>query len=233
MSHEFVALLRCRIEAHGRHHLVVFAIRHLLVHAIDGTRRGIDEMTDAVVPARLKNVQKADEVALQVGIGIGDAIAHTGLCCKVDHLLKLFLLEECIEGGLIVDGQSHKTAVGQSRAHEHHAPLHLRLRALNATFAQTAILQPWVVIVVNVIDAHHFIASLRKHPHQLRANETSCTCNQYFHFYLFLSMVIVSRIILVMQALFSIMQTAAWPLRSYRANRCRSADQASPMHEAW
>ena len=58
-------------------------------------------MTDAVVPARLKNVQKADEVALQVGIRIGDAIAHTGLCCKVDHLLKLFLLEECIEGGLI------------------------------------------------------------------------------------------------------------------------------------
>lgn len=60
-------------------------------------------MADAVVAAGLEDVVEAHEVALDVGIGVGDAVAHACLCGEVDDDAWLVLLEDAVDGLLVGD----------------------------------------------------------------------------------------------------------------------------------
>ena len=104
MGHQLVALLRGGVEAHGVVYLVVCRIGHLLIAAIDGRGRGIDQMFHFVVAARLENVVESDEVALDIGVGVGDAVAHACLGGQVDHYCYLVFGEDCLHDGLVGDG---------------------------------------------------------------------------------------------------------------------------------
>ena len=42
-------------------------------------------MLHFVVAACLEDVVESDEIALNIGIRIGDAVAHSGLGCEIDH----------------------------------------------------------------------------------------------------------------------------------------------------
>ena len=57
-----------------------------------------------VVAAGLEDVVETDEVALDVGVGIGDAVAHACLGGQVDHYCYLVFGEDCLHGFLIGDG---------------------------------------------------------------------------------------------------------------------------------
>ena len=61
-------------------------------------------MFHLMVTARLENVVESDEVALDVGVGIGDAVAHACLGGEVDHYCYLVFGEDCLHGCLIGDG---------------------------------------------------------------------------------------------------------------------------------
>ena len=104
MGHQLVALLRGGVEAYGVVYLVVCRIGHLLIAAIDGRGRGIDQMFHFVVAARLEDVVESDEVALDIGVGVGDAVAHACLGGEVDHYCYLVFGEDCLHGCLIGDG---------------------------------------------------------------------------------------------------------------------------------
>ena len=101
MGHQLVALLGGGVEAYGVVHLVVCRIGHLLVAAIYGRGRGIDQMFHFVVAARLEDVVETDEVALDIGVGVGDAVAHACLGGEVDDYCYLVFGENCLHGGLI------------------------------------------------------------------------------------------------------------------------------------
>ena len=79
MGHQLVALLRCGIEADGIIHLVLRRIGYLLVGSIDTTGTGINQMFHFVVAAGFQDVIETDQVALDVGIRIGNAVTNTGL----------------------------------------------------------------------------------------------------------------------------------------------------------
>ena len=104
MGHQLVALLRGGVEAYGVVYLVVCRIGHLLIAAIDGRGRGVDQMFHLMVTARLENVVEPDEVALDIGVGIGDAVAHACLGGQVDHYCYLVFGEDCLHGCLVGDG---------------------------------------------------------------------------------------------------------------------------------
>ena len=53
--------------------------------------------------AGFEDVIETDEVALDVGIGVGDAVADAGLCCEVDNDAGLVFLEEAVDAGLVGD----------------------------------------------------------------------------------------------------------------------------------
>ena len=55
------------------------------------------------MPAGLQDVEKADQVALQVGVGIGDAVADARLGGQVDHHGRTVLGEQAGNQRLVRD----------------------------------------------------------------------------------------------------------------------------------
>ena len=104
MSHQLVALLGGGVEAYGVVHLVICRIGHLLVAAIDGRGRGIDQMFHFVVATGLEDVVESDEVTLDVGVGVGDAVAHACLGGQVDDYDYTVVREDVLHSGLVGDG---------------------------------------------------------------------------------------------------------------------------------
>ena len=107
MCHQFVAFLRGGIEADGIIYLIVRGIGHFLVAAVDAAAAGIHEVFYLVVAASLEEVVEADEVALYIGIGVGDAITHACLRREVDNNIYFVfsedLLDECLVGYIAFD----------------------------------------------------------------------------------------------------------------------------------
>ena len=108
MRHQLVALLGGGIEAHGVVHTVVGAERHLFVAAIDAGATGINQMLNGIVAAGFEDVVEADDVALDIHIGVLDAIAHTGLSSEIYHDIEVVFSKELI----------YKLAVGYAALHE-------------------------------------------------------------------------------------------------------------------
>ena len=84
MRHQFVAFLGGRIEAHRLVGVAAFGIRHLVGHAVDAARAGIEQMADGMVAAVFEDVEESEDVALHVGVGVADGIAHAGLPGEMD-----------------------------------------------------------------------------------------------------------------------------------------------------
>ena len=115
MRHQFVALLACRIQTNRVVNLVVFAVGDLRVQAINGTGRSIEQVLHLVVAAGLENVEKADHVALHVGIRVRDGVAHTRLSSEVHHLVELLGGKEFVDGFLVGEVHADKTSTGKRR----------------------------------------------------------------------------------------------------------------------
>ena len=134
-------------------------------------------MHHVVVPTGLQYVQEAYQVALQIGIWVGDAIADTCLGSQVHNLVELFTFEQLVNTFLVVYGQTDEPAAFKLLA-LHFLP-ERQVVAFNhkAALLHATIFQSNVVVVVDVIDAYHLIAAFGKHVSQFRANETGCSCN--------------------------------------------------------
>ena len=139
MGHQLIALLGGGVEAHGVVHLVVCRIGHFLVAAIDGRRRSIDQMLHFMVAAGLEDVVESYEVALDIGVGVGDAVAHACLGGEVDHYGYLVFGEDCLHGCLVGDRGVDEGPVALQRFY----------------LLQTFILDVDIVIVGDAIDADH------------------------------------------------------------------------------
>ena len=111
MRHQLVALLRSGIEGYGVVHLVVRRVRHLLVAAIDRGGRGIDQMLDFVVTAGLQDIVESDKVALNVRVGIGDAVADSSLSGKIHDNGNLVFREDFLYSILVCNGGVDKSPI--------------------------------------------------------------------------------------------------------------------------
>ena len=181
MGHELVALLAGGVQAHRIVDLVVFAVGNLAVEAVHGAGRSEHEVLDLVMAAGFQNVQEADQVALQVGIRVRDGVAHAGLGGEVHDLVELFFGKELVQGFLVVDAHLYESAVLVLGTLNHGAVGEVVAGLLDAAFAESTVFEADIVIVVNIVEAHDFIAAFREHEHELGANKTCCTCNQNFH----------------------------------------------------
>lgn len=61
-------------------------------------------MFHLVVAAGLEDVVESDKVALDVGVGVGDAVAHACLGGQVDDYCYLVFGEGCLHSCLVGDG---------------------------------------------------------------------------------------------------------------------------------
>ena len=111
VGHQLIALLGSGVEAHRVVHTVVRAERDLLVAAVDGTGAGVHKVLYRMVPARLEDIVESDNIALDVGVRVLDAVAYTGLSREVHHDVELLFGEEGVHEGLVGDGAADE-AVG-------------------------------------------------------------------------------------------------------------------------
>ena len=58
-------------------------------------------MSNFIVATSLKNIHKADQVAVYVCMRISNGVTHTGLCRQMHHSVKLMLGKHSIDGCLI------------------------------------------------------------------------------------------------------------------------------------
>ena len=155
MCEKLVALLRGRVEAHRIVHAVVDAERDLLVATINGTAAGIDQVLDRVMPTGFKDVVEAHHVALDVGVGVLDAVADARLCRKVHHDVERILRKQLVD----------QIFVGDVTLEEHIVVLRMLPRpGLNEP--QAVFLQRRVVVVVQVVqpdDPENFLAFQQAH----------------------------------------------------------------------
>ena len=97
VGHELVALFGGGVQRYGVIDFVVGGVRDFFVAAIDAGRACIDEVFEfafaCACAASFQNIVKADEVALDVGVRVGDGIADAGLCGEVHDDGEVVLLE--------------------------------------------------------------------------------------------------------------------------------------------
>ena len=76
-------------------------------HALGGFLHDADDALHDVVDVGevaatgFEDVVEAHDVALDVGVGVLDAVAHACLGCKVDHDVEVVLLEEAVDERLV------------------------------------------------------------------------------------------------------------------------------------
>ena len=112
MRQELIGLFGGRVETHGVVHLVIGAKGHLLVPAVNGGAGGVNQVLHGVVAAGLKDVVEADEVALDVNVGMVDAVAHAALGSKVHDNVKVMLRKKAVDQGLVANGTLDENLVG-------------------------------------------------------------------------------------------------------------------------
>ena len=113
--------------------------------------------------AGLQYIVEPDQIRRDVGIGVGDAVPHTGLCREVhDHL-----------GTICCEQPVNLRPIGDIALHEEEARMAFQR-------FQPLLLESHVVIVVHVVDAHDAnIPDIGKKPSgKIRPDKTGCTGHQ-------------------------------------------------------
>ena len=86
--------------------------------------------------ASFEDIKKADQVRFHIGIRVGDGIAHTSLCRKVNDHKWLVLLEQLSDQFLISDIAFYKSKCG-----------------ILGQLIQTELFQRHIIVSIHVIDA--------------------------------------------------------------------------------
>ena len=113
-----------------------------------------------------QQVEVAGEVGVEVGVGVGDRIAHPGLCAEVDDALE-------IVGG---EGGDGGFVIGEVLADEGEARAAVLREAGEAGF-----LQARIVVVVHAIEADDLVTAGEQAQRQAVADEAGGAGDEDFH----------------------------------------------------
>jgi len=124
-------------------------------------------MAHISVAATFQDIGKARQIAPDVGLRVGDAVAHPGLSRQVDHIFRLMLREQPPQ------------AIGIRQI----APNEGKIRRafFLAQFGQPGFFQPHVIVAVEIVQADHAAALAHKPPGQMKTNESGRAGYQNIH----------------------------------------------------
>ncbi len=148
---------------------------HLGVVAVNAGGAGIHQMPDIVMTAGFENVDESHNITFDIGVWVFQTVAHTRLCSQVAHVIELFLFEKRHQCIAVFEIHPYEGISRIFRA------LHSRVPffgfAGNSRFGQAGIFEIDVVVIVDVVDADHFIASFQQPFGKVKANESGGTCD--------------------------------------------------------
>ena len=164
VRHQLVGLLGGRIEAHRVIHVVMHRKRQAGIGAIHRAAGGIDQMLHPMGAASLQNLHESGYIAVDVGLGIFQGIAHPGLGRQMHHPHRPEALEH----------RPHRRAILQGDAG-------LRETGVSAEPGQPVFLQADVVVGIHVVQPGHRVAPLQQPQGQRIADETGRAGNEDLH----------------------------------------------------
>ncbi|KAF5028804.1 hypothetical protein DSECCO2_655230 [anaerobic digester metagenome] len=82
-------------------HVVVYGKRHRRIEAVHGTGRSENEMLDIVMAAVFQDIVVADDIGVDVVVGVRQAVPDTGLCGQVDDMREAAGIEQGVDGRAI------------------------------------------------------------------------------------------------------------------------------------
>ena len=112
--------------------------------------------------AGFEDIKEADQVGFHISIWVGDGVAHTSLCCKVDDHRRLVLLEQLRDQLLVGDVAFDKSKCG-----------------ILSQLVQAELFECHVVVSIHVVDADDRSrrSLLINSFHKVGAYETGRTCD--------------------------------------------------------
>ena len=120
-------------------------------------------MLDAGVPAAFENVQETDDIAIDVGVGILERMAHTRLSRQMYDPIGRFALEHVVDscpvGNVDLD-EAEAVALSQPR--------------------QSRLLQGNVVVVVEVVQPQNIVAAREQPLRDMHPDESRRSCDPDF-----------------------------------------------------
>lgn len=158
VGHGFVGLLGGGIEAYRCIGGLCFAEGHLVGVAIYGRTTGEHQVLDRVLAAAFQDVEEALHIAVDVGVGVFNGVAHACLCRQVDDDVENFLCKELFQMMFIGDVELGKAD----------AVLTLQEFVVfnavggNTLLPQSRQLEVHTVVGIEVVDAYHVMAILRQ-----------------------------------------------------------------------
>ena len=126
-------------------------------------------MRRAAVPASLKNVCEGDKIGLHIVVGVVDAVPDSCLGREVNDAIEAVLRETGVD----------LSRVCQVRPYEPVSDIPLFGGLLQNPEAR--LLEGWVVIGIDHIEAYDRIATLQQSLSDVKADKACGTCNQDFH----------------------------------------------------
>ena|SRR5207302_8885178 len=94
VSHELIGFLRGGIETNWMIHVVAYAEWHSGVRTIYTGTAGIHQVLYAVMAAAFQYIQKTHDIAVDIGMGVHQRIAHASLRGEVDNALEAPVAEQ-------------------------------------------------------------------------------------------------------------------------------------------
>ncbi len=96
MSKKLIAFLSSGIKTHRVVYIIISAERNLYVAAVDTAAARINQMLHRMVTTSFKDVVKANDVALYIGIGVLNAIAYARLGSEIHHNVEMIFDEKLV-----------------------------------------------------------------------------------------------------------------------------------------
>src|SRR5690606_18357593 len=122
-------------------HIVVHGERQFGIAPVNRTAGGVGKVLDLVGPAGLQDVQEPHDIGVDVGARVFQAVAYAGLGGQVHDPVGLMAVENAPHGGSVLQARLFK---GEVRKGE---------QAI-----EPGLLEGGVVVIVQVVDAHHLVA---------------------------------------------------------------------------
>ncbi len=156
-------------------HIIACAKGHLGVVAVNTGGAGIHQVPDRMVATGFKNVDESHNITFDIGVWVFQTVAHSCLCSQVAHVIELFLFEKRCQCIAVFEIHPHEGISRIFRAPHRRVPFFGF--AGNSRFGQAGIFEIDIVVIVDVVDADHFIASFQQPFGKVKADESGGSCD--------------------------------------------------------
>ena len=174
VGHQLIRLLGRTVKAHRMVDIVADAEGQLAVGAVDGARRGVDEVLDAVMAAAFEHIQESHDIGIEIRMGVVEGVTDASLRRHMHHPL----------GPLLGEGRLDDRSIGEVGLDELETAMLLEPR-------QPRLFQRHVVIGIEIVEANHLVAAIEQPRRRVIAYEAGGAGDQNSHIVAWLPLPVV------------------------------------------